>query len=71
MTDNELIANNSIIDGFMGYKYYVGYGYNGDLYYDEAVIDPDESDFVQAPPLIGMKAGIGSCLWWRRFKIST
>lgn len=49
MTYNELVTNNSLIAEFMGYKYFMGYGYHGDVYYDEAVIDPADADFVQSP----------------------
>lgn len=41
--DNELIAE------FMGFKYYADYGHHRDVYYEEAVIDPADPDFVQSP----------------------
>lgn len=43
MNDNELIAE------FMGMNYYNDYGHHGDTYYEEAVIDPEDPDFVQSP----------------------
>lgn len=42
-SDNELIAE------FMGFKYYADYGHHRDVYYEEAVIDPADPDFVQTP----------------------